>query len=302
MLQFLIDRLTPVFEGMGVSPTDVDLYVHTLSGYIYAILGTLVAAIVIMIAAHWFVKKGTRHVVRWGTGVAWVLLVTVLANVICYGPMYNNLAPILNGQASVSEESVKASEDMIRETGEEGMVLVKNDGMLPLAENSNLNVFGWASIAPIYGGTGSGSADNSGNTDILKSLSDAGFQVNQDIIDMYTEYRPNRDSGVSATDVTFTDWSLPEPTVDSYTDELMNQAKEFSDTAMIVLGRSGGEGQDVPLDMKAVIDGTYDPRDEIANGDEQYNYFSCNYDNNGCLLYTSPSPRDRSLSRMPSSA
>ena len=281
MLQFLIDRLTPVFEGMGVSPTDVDLYVHTLSGYIYAILGTLVAAIVIMIAAHWFVKKGTRHVVRWGTGVAWVLLVTVLANVICYGPMYNNLAPILNGQASVSEESVKASEDMIRETGEEGMVLVKNDGMLPLAENSNLNVFGWASIAPIYGGTGSGSADNSGNTDILKSLSDAGFQVNQDIIDMYTEYRPNRDFGVSATDVTFTDWSLPEPTVDSYTDELMNQAKEFSDTAMIVLGRSGGEGQDVPLDMKAVIDGTYDPRDEIANGDEQYNYFSCNYDNNG---------------------
>lgn len=280
MLQFLIDWLTPIFEGMGVSPTDVDQYVHSLSGYIYAILGSLLAVIIIMIAAHWFVKKGTRHVVRFSAGVAWVLLITVLVNVICYGPMYNNVAPILNGQGSVSEEALAASEEIIREIGEEGMVLVKNDGTLPLAGKSNLNVFGWASIDPIYGGTGSGSADNTGNTDILTSLSDAGFTVNQDIIDMYTEYRPSRASN-GATNVSYTDWSLPEPTADYYTDELMSDAKEFSDTALIVISRSGGEGQDVPLDMKAVIDGTYDPRDEIANGNENYNYFACNYDNNG---------------------
>ena len=44
MLQLLINLLTPIFEGMGVSPTDVATYVHNLSGYIYAILGTLVLA------------------------------------------------------------------------------------------------------------------------------------------------------------------------------------------------------------------------------------------------------------------
>lgn len=281
MLQFLIDWLTPVFTNMGVSETDVERYVHTLGGYIYAIVGLFVVAVAVMIAAHWVVKKGTRHVVRWGAGISWILIVTVLANIISFGPMYNNLAPILNGRGSVSEESLKASGDIIKETGEEGMALVKNDGTLPLEENSNINVFGWASTNPIYGGTGSGSADNSGNIDILTSLTDAGFKVNESIVDMYREYSPTRNLGGNVVSVTFTDWSLPEPTLDYYTDELMDEAHDFSDTAMIVLARSGGEGQDVPLDMKAVIDGTYDIRDEVANGNDEYNYFACNYDNNG---------------------
>ena len=90
MLQFLINVLTPVFENMGVSPTDVEQYVNSLGGYIYAIL----ALFVVMVAV--------------SAAVAWVLIVVVLANVICYGPMYNNIAPILNGKASISEESKAA--------------------------------------------------------------------------------------------------------------------------------------------------------------------------------------------------
>ena len=277
MIQFLIDWLTPIFNSIGVSETDVQRYVQTLSGYIYAIVGLFVAAVVVMIAAHWIVKKGTRHVVRLGAGISWVLVVTVLANIISFGPMYNNLAPILNGKGSVSEETIEASRDIIKETGEEGMVLVKNEGTLPLETDTNVNVFGWASTNPIYGGTGAGAADNSSSVDILTSLTDAGFQVNQSLVDMYTKYSPTRSAG----SVFYTDWSLPEPTADYYTDDLMQEAKEFSDTSIIVLSRSGGEGQDVPLDMKAVIDGTYDPRDEVANGNDLYNYFACNYDNNG---------------------
>lgn len=219
MLKILIDILTPIFEGMGVSPTDVQTYVEMLGGYIYAIVGLLVAAVAVMVAAHWFVKKGTRHVVRWGAGISWVLIVTVLANVICFGPMYNNLAPILNTRASVTEESAEHSREVIEEVGAEGMALVKNENnALPLAADSNLNVFGWASTNPIYGGTGSGSSDSASAVDILTSLSDAGFHVNQDIIDMYHGYKENRNSGDSVS-VTYTDWSLPEPPVENYTDE-----------------------------------------------------------------------------------
>ncbi len=279
MLQLLINILMPIFTGMGVSETDVVNYVNQLSGYIYAIAGTLVLAIAVMIAAHWLVKKGVRHVVRWAAAVAWVLLLTILVNVICYGPMYNNIAPILNGKASVSEEALAQSEEIIKEVGEEGIALLENDGTLPLQKSSKLNVFGWASTNPIYGGTGSGSADNTGNVDILQSLADAGFEVNEEIIDMYKEYRADRTSD-GATNVSFTSWDLPEPSVDHYTDEMMTNAKDFSDTAMIVIGRSGGEGQDEPLDMNAVIHETYDPRDEVAHGDEQYNYFASSYQNN----------------------
>lgn len=281
MLQLLINLLTPIFEGMGVSPTDVVTYVNNLSGYIYTIVGTLVLAIVIIIAAQFVVKKGKRHLVSWGAGLSWVLIVTILANVICFGPMYNNLAPIINGGGSVSPESAAASEAVIEKVGDEGIVLAENNGVLPLSNTSKINVFGWAATNPIYGGTGSGSSSNEGNIDVLASLKNAGFEVNQEIIDMYQEYSPTRKLGGNVTSVRFTDWSLPEPPVDHYTDELMDNAKAFSDTAVIVLARSGGEGQDLPTDMSKVIDGTVDNvRQTLANGNENYNYFAASYDNN----------------------
>lgn len=109
----------------------------------------------------------------------------------------------------------------------------------------------------------------------------AGFEVNQEIIDLYTEYSPTRDLGGNVVSVNFTNWSLPEPPVDRYTDELMDNAKAFSDTAVIVLARSGGEGQDLPTDMSKVIGGTVDDvRLTLANGNEQYNYYAASYTDN----------------------
>ena len=52
------------------------------------------------------------------------------------------------------------------------------------------------------------------------------------------------------------DWTLPEPAASLYTDELMNSAKEYSDTAIIVITRVGGEGADLPTDMAALAAGT----------------------------------------------
>ena len=267
MLQLLIDLLTPIFEGMGVAPTDVVSYVNMLSGYIYAIFGTLILAIVVAVGAQFVVKKGKRHMVAVNAVLAWVLIVTVLANMMCFGPLYNNLAPIINYDGAVSPESAAASESVIEKVGEEGIVLAQNDGLLPLTNTTKVNVFGWAATNPIYGGTGSGSSSNEGNIDILTSLKNAGFEINQEIIDMYTEYSPTRNLGGNVVSVTYTDWSLPEPPANRYTSGLMDNAKAFSDTAIIVLARSGGEGQDLPSDMNAVIKGTYDNvRQTKANG------------------------------------
>ena len=280
MLQLLINLLTPIFENMGVSPTDVETYVHDLGGYIYAIFGTLLLAVVVMIAARWLVKKGQRGLIRWGAGLAWVTVVAIIVNIICFGPMYNNLAPIMNGKASVTPEAAAHSEEVIQKVGEEGIVLAQNDGLLPLSDTTKINVFGWAATNPIYGGTGSGSSSNEGNVDILTSLENAGFEINQEIIDMYRDYSPTRDLGGNVISVSFTNWSLPEPPVKNYTDELMNNAKEFSE-ALIVLARSGGEGQDLPADMGAVIDGSYDDVRQLkANGNERYNYYASSYTNN----------------------
>lgn len=280
MLQFIVNLLTPIFSSMGVSPVDVQQYVETCSGYIYGILAALLVMAVVMAAAHWLVKKGSRHVVRWGAAVAGVLVVTLLANLVCFGPLYGNLSIMFNSAGRVSEESAAVSKQVAERIGEEGMVLVKNeDNALPLAENSSINVFGWASTNPIFGGTGSGSSDSSNAIGILESLTQAGFTTNGELTKLYTDYQESR-SSKEMTNVGFTDWTLPEPTADAYTDGVMAQAKEFSDTAMIVISRSGGEGQDLPRDMNAVIHGTIDIRDEVANGNENYNYYNFVYTNN----------------------
>ncbi|MBR3154483.1 MAG: glycoside hydrolase family 3 C-terminal domain-containing protein [Lachnospiraceae bacterium] len=281
MLQWLTRVLTPIFEGMGVSAVDVQTYVNMLSGYIYGILVVLLAVIVMMFVAQ-KARKGSRGLVRWTSVVAGLTIIAIIANMICFGPMHDNLAALMNGLGSVSEESASHSLEVIEKVGDEGIILAQNDGLLPLTDTDRINVFGWASTNPIYGGTGSGSSSNEGNIDILSSLKNAGFEINQNIIDMYTEYSPTRNLGGNVVSVSFTDWSLPEAPADRYTQDLMDGAKAFSDTAMIVLARSGGEGQDLPADMGAVIDGTYDNvRQEKANGNEGYSYYASTYTNNG---------------------
>ncbi|MCD8189224.1 MAG: glycoside hydrolase family 3 C-terminal domain-containing protein [Clostridiales bacterium] len=276
MLQLLINLLSPIFTSMGVSTADVQTYANMLSGYIYAILVLIVALIVVLIAAHW-VKKGTRHVVRWSAVVAVVLVIGILANVICFGPMYSTLSAVLNGSVELSDETLEASSAIVQELGEEGIVLAKNDGTLPLEGTTNLNVFGWASTNPIYGGTGSGSSSTESNVSILQSLADAGFTTNDTLTQMYTDYCSERpEVGMNAQD-----WTLPEPTVEYYTNEIMEEAKEFSDTAVIVIGRSGGEGADLPTDMNAVINGTYNIAEEVSVLSDNYGYTNATYTNNG---------------------
>lgn len=281
MLQWLIDLVMPIFTEMGVSPTDVETYVNALSGYIYAIIGTLILAVAVMIGAHFLVKKGTRHVVRWAAGISWVLIVTVLANVICFGPMYNNLSVILDYEGEVSEESMQTSAEVIQEIGEEGTVLLKNDGLLPLSDTESLNIFGWDSVNPIYGGTGSGATDESKAVSMLQAFENAGFQTNEDLSQMYRDYREARPVATIQGGTGTYDLTLPEPTADYYTDELMADAKEFSNVAVITIGRPGGEGFDLPEDMNALIHGTYDLNDEVANGNENYTYTRMAYENNG---------------------
>ena len=272
MIDILINLLTPIVESMGASASDLAVYMNALSGYVYAVLGLVAALIAVMIGAH-FVKKGSRLMVRWTSVVAFVLAILMIVNMICYGPMYNTVSTFLNGAAvEISDDVVGNSLDVIEQTGDEGMVLVKNNGLLPLKSDvDTLNVFGWASMFPIYGGTGSSDNGSSASDiiDIIGSLNNAGYATNESLSKMYTDYYPERPA------ITMYDqnWSLPEPNMSFYTNEVMNNATSFSDTAVIVIGRSGGENADLPTDMKAVIDGTYN----LANTDAVLQNVKANY-------------------------
>ena len=178
MIQLIIDLVTPLLVNFGASAADVASYLTSLSTYIYVILGSLLAMIVVMVVAH-CAKKGNRHVIRWTAAIAWVLVVLLVVNLICYGPMNSIVSGFLNAsKAEMSDDVVGNSKEVIAKVGDEGMVLVKNNGLLPLAaEDNKLNVFGWASVYPVYAGTGSGNAgDAMQPTSMLLSLRDAGFE------------------------------------------------------------------------------------------------------------------------------
>ena len=168
MINFLGSVLSPIFAPMGVSEADLLSYLNMLQGYVWAILAIIAAVIVIMIAAH-AAKKGTRHVIRWIAGLGGLAAIVGIVNAICFGPMYNNVSGFLNAsKVKLSEETVSQSCMTGQRVCEEGMVLLKNDGLLPLGEDvKKLNVFGWASTNPLYGGTGSGSSDSSTAVSIL---------------------------------------------------------------------------------------------------------------------------------------
>ncbi len=278
MVDLLIKLLGPFMYSLGVSEADLLSYLTQLEGYIYGIVGAVIALVVVMVLAH-FAKKGFRHVIRLEALMAFLLAILIIVNSICYGPMYSNVSGFLNAsKAEFSEKTIANSKETIKKIGEEGITLVKNEGLLPLSSDvTTLNVFGWDSTNPIFGGTGSAGSHSEGAIGILQSLQDAGYKTNANLSKMYTDYYDQR-PGIS---MSAQDWSLPEPNMSHYTDELMNEAKDFSDTAVIVIGRPGGEGADLPTDMNAVIKGTYNQGLATSNAPANWRYMNASYTNNG---------------------
>lgn len=130
----------------------------------------------------------------------------------------------------------------------EAVTLLKNDDSnLPLS-GKKANVFGWGSTNPVYGGTGSGSMSKQYKTvSLLDGMKQAGLKTNTELSKLYTDYRKDRpEVGMFAQD-----WTLPEVPAKQYSDKLVSDAKDFSDEAVVVLTRVGGEGADLPTDMKA---------------------------------------------------
>lgn len=255
--------------NIQVAWEDVVSVVQQISGYLIAIGIALIAMIIVMIVAR-KAGKPKKGFIRSQAALAFLLITVVIVNAICLGPMNNVISAAMTEMGTLSEKTVNESRDIIERTAEEGIVLLKNDeGTLPL-EKGNLNVFGWASTNPVYGGTGSGTVDTSTAVSILDGLENAGFTLNTELSDMYTEYR--KDRPVIGINEEGQDWTLPEVPVKDYSEAMLTEAQEFSDTALIVIGRSGGEGSDLPHDMGAVMDGSWN--------EPGTKYLNAKYENN----------------------
>ena len=260
---------------LSINLDDVMQVLTNVRGYLIAFGVVALLAIVVMIAVR-KLPKAKKMMIRAQSGLAILLALTIVVNLICTGPM-STMLDLVSGSGTITEETSAKATELVNEITADGVVLAKDeDGILPVASGSKLNVFGWASTNPCYGGTGSGALNTAYPvTDLLTGLHDAGIETNEELSKFYTDYKADRPSvGMVAQD-----WTLPEPNVSLYTDEMMENAKAFSDTAMVVITRVGGEGADLPTDMASVVDGSWIRRVAQAYGSERGTaYYNGTYD------------------------
>lgn len=225
---------------------DVIGVLQSCTTQIAVILGALILMIIALVACR-KMKKSKKFMIRSQAVIAAVLAVLITANSVCFGPL-STLISLAAGNGTVSEETAEEAKEVAQRVAEEGFVLLKNDnGALPLQTSTKLNLFGWAASSPVYGGSGSGGINDLYEiVSLQKGMEDAGFEVNQELLDFYSAYTSDRPE----MSIQKQSWTLPEPPVSTYSQELMDHARAFSDTAVIVIARAAGEGHnDMPMDM-----------------------------------------------------
>ena len=189
-----------------------------------------------------------------GLAVICILLVLALiVNTAC-AVMRSTLDQFLGSRTTLTDDLLKVGTDLSITIQDEGTVLLRNENnTLPLNKDINkVNVFGWSATEWINGGSGSGQCATL-ETDFLGALKSAGIEYNQELIDMYTGFLNNRPftgmAGGALNSYPEEFCRLYEPSISDsnyYTSELLDNAKNFSDTAIVVLGRIAGESDDTP--------------------------------------------------------
>lgn len=159
-------------------------------------------------------------------------------------------------------ELLEAVGEVNTQTAEEGQVLLKNDGTLPLNGNEGVSVFGVASSTTVAGPTSNSAFKTytgfevSERGPIYDGLEAAGFKVNPTLADYYADLGfSNSDIGNERTE---------------FDNSVSNSINLYDDVGVIVLSRYGGEGSDLAMITDEVADGMYGEQESMYENDALY--------------------------------
>lgn len=184
-----------------------------------------------------------------------------------------------------SEERDAYGNQLVRRLEEEGAVLLKNEeDCLPLDTGSKVSCFSQSSVRPVYGGTGSGSVDTSAAVSLREALEGQGFAVNETLWDFYEEGAGKEYERGTRSIRGGGSWDINEVPWDVYTDDVLDSVSAYGDAAIVVLGRCGGEGTDLPVDTCS--DGT------------DGNYLALNSDETAMLEQLAQMKQDGTISKI----
>ena len=185
----------------------------------------------------------------WGSLLAILLIAVIVGNY--FGMKYSTLITrslghssskvITTGETGNSDyftsdfashdELVAYQADVSRQVEAEGIVLMKNDGGLPLAEGSKVTLLGAGTTQFQYGGSGSGAIDTSKIPSLKAAFEAEGFSVNGDVWSMYEKAEVKlRKEDVNPS---------------TYSQAVKDSMADYSDAAIIVISRQGHEANDI---------------------------------------------------------
>ena len=233
---------------LQINMADVMNVIGSLTPYLIAIGVLFVLALIITFAVNKKTVKevATRKIVHSESWLVALVGIVVAVSMMLTGPLSTLLNNATITKYTLSDATVSKANELAKDVQSEAVTLLKNDDSnLPLS-GKKVNVFGWGSTNPVYGGTGSMSKQYK-TVSLLDGMKQSGLKTNTELSKLYTDYRKDRpEVGMFAQD-----WTLPEVPAKQYSDKLVSDAKDFSDEAVVVLTRVGGEGADLPTDMKA---------------------------------------------------
>lgn len=159
-------------------------------------------------------------------------------------------SPTFKGYKYSNKPDLKGHADVTRQSATEGMVLLENNGALPLKEVKNVAVFGNAAYSWIAGGTGSGDVNRAYTVNLIEGLKNAGYEPNESLKTSYenwTEQENTRNAAVN--EERRKNW-LPNllPAEMPIDKSLLAEQAKSQDVALIAIGRISGEGSDRNID------------------------------------------------------
>jgi beta-glucosidase len=156
------------------------------------------------------------------------------------------LTPSFMGHAHSDAPDLEAHARLAREAGAQGMVLLRNDGVLPLDVETKLALFGNGSYRMITGGTGSGDVNEAYSISLVQGLKEGGLTVDRTLAESYARHIEEQEASRPRRRMAFM-LPPPIPEMEVSADEVARLSRE-TDLAVVTVARRSGEFTDRKLE------------------------------------------------------
>ena len=148
-----------------------------------------------------------------------------------------------------NKPDLKAHAAVARKAAEESIILLKNEGTLPLNGNEKVALYGISSVDFVGIGTGSGWVNTEHIANMQEAMTEAGFTLDENLAEYYRLCYATQNTTDKMNGSSIDKRHRPEPSVSA---QAIERQAAANDVAIFVLGRVAGEGADrvVPDDFE----------------------------------------------------